>query len=380
MSVTFTTPQAARQPALAAGEVQIASLRRRSLALLLDSCVLMLIGTMLLAPVWLLAGGGPESTDGIFHRVSNESSANDLLWAAGEYLVFPFVWLLYAGLLTSRTGAWNGQTLGKRAAQLKIIQADGSALTARAAWRRALWSTAVLSLVMPLGRVIDAAAGTAPTASEATMWINGILAAGVVLWTLRGEQRRTAYDLLARTVVIDVPERATPAGAVVSAPEATPTFAQVPSEAPATVVPRARVAGTWIGVGLAALLMLTTPLLDRLELPEDRSKEILALPETKDALQRARTLEALVTACLSAGRSAEACDEATELRAPEDLEFVEVFDLEADGVGAHAGKVALVADGDDAVIVYAFTSADRVWSSIVEQDDTDHVCVNAAGD
>ncbi len=398
MTATFTTTPSASAAPRTPGEVQIATLSKRSAAVLLDSCITMAIGFLVLAPVWLINGGGPSTTDGMFHVPTDESTPTDLLRAAVEYLVFPIVWTIYAGLLTSQRGPWNGQTVGKRAAQLRIVTASGGPLDRGTAWRRVLWSTALLGLIATSGQLVDAAFDSAPTASDITAWIAAAVGAAAVLVTLRGEVRQTGYDLLAGTVVVGVPDHAAEGGVEAGEadadrapepapaghgadPHAPPTFAQAAGAGGGVrVLPRRRRGWTWAGVPLLALLLLTTPLLSKLEPPEDRSKEILALPETKQALARVRTLETLATACLASGGGAEACDEASELRAPDDLEFSEDFDLTTDPVGAHAGRVAVVADGDDTLMIYGFTSADRVWASVVEDGDTEHVCFKATSD
>lgn len=392
------TKPAAAEAQLAPGELQIATLSKRSAAVLLDSCITMALGFLVLAPVWLINGGGPSTTEGMFHTPTDESTPAELLRAAVEYLVFPIVWTLYAGLLTSQRGSWNGQTVGKRAAQLRIVTASGESLERGTAWRRVLWSTALLGLVATSGQLVDAAFDSAPTASDITGWVAAAVGAAAVLVTLRGEVRQTGYDLLAGTVVVGVPGHAPgpepvaagpAAGTVLEAPPgsgagagslAPPTFAQTAGDGAPSIVPRPRRGWTWAGVPLLALVLLSMPLLSKLEPPEDRSKEILALPETKQALARVRTLETLATACLAGRSAADACDEPGELRAPDDLEFSEDFDLTADPVGAHAGRVAVVADGADTLMIYGFTSADRVWASVVEDGDVEHVCFKATSD
>ncbi len=85
--------------------------------------------------------------------------------------------LLYAPVLLARSGAHNGQTLGKQALGIRVVRTDAEALTASTALLRELVGRGLLGLV-PFYSVVD------------------------VLFPLADARRQALHDKLASTFVV----------------------------------------------------------------------------------------------------------------------------------------------------------------------------------
>ena len=85
--------------------------------------------------------------------------------------------LVYAPTLLCRTGARNGQTLGKQALSIRVVREDARPVTAALALQREFLGKGLLGLI-PLYAVVDAA------------------------FALGGARRQTLHDKLASTFVL----------------------------------------------------------------------------------------------------------------------------------------------------------------------------------
>jgi uncharacterized RDD family membrane protein YckC len=146
---------------------ELASIGRRFGALFLDGLIL---GLPLAAVVF-----GLFASLGLFSGISQGKPPDPTLFWTMEGVLFlgAFVsWVLYEGLMLSRTG----QTLGKKAMHIRVVSAEGSPLSQGQAFGRAAMRQ-VLGVVPCLGLV------------------NYL--------TAFGEQRTCIHDMAARTRVIN---------------------------------------------------------------------------------------------------------------------------------------------------------------------------------
>lgn len=226
----------------------VASLRARTAAYVLDTIIAAGIGFVACIPTWALSErAGPFSDDaGWSAIIDGSSTTGDLLITVLELAVFWTVWTLYAALLPLRAGPEHGQTIGLKSLGIRITMADGTPLTRRAAWRRALWLPAVLSVPTIIGSLLDAVAGTTPHGTDASDVLTYLLMGAIILTALTTDARRGIHDRFAGTVVL----AAAPAG--VDPAEVPP--ADGPGSALAASIPiegRPRTIDTWIVTGLA---------------------------------------------------------------------------------------------------------------------------------
>lgn len=337
---TFTPAQA---PPLREHPRQIASLWRRALATLIDGCIVGFPALLVLLPGRLITGDFGIG-DGFLHTPSAASTTGELLFSAVEYALMTAAAVLYVGLLTARSGRYNGQTVGKQALSIQIAMPGGEPVTAGAAWARAIWLGVALTLPVVLGLIVDTVAGTSPTLSDVGLIIGSLLSLAVVLAALAGDQRRMLHDRFAGTIVADVGE-----GEVRGRMRTTRTIA--------------------LGATATALTLLTVGVLGVsptwLDSNPARANEIMALEETKQAHGDLTEIEAVGKRCMKSS-PATVCElRVTELL--DDLDFIPPgeFDLEVDEIGTHAGSVSVLADDDD-LYAYVFTGADRTWVSRIQ--------------
>lgn len=405
---TATTPPATTTDTVA---LPIASLWRRLLASLVDACIYMVIATIALGAIWLISGEPLSLDNALFAPITDETTTADLWRSLRDSFVLVLAWLIYTGVLTSRQDGWNGRTVGKNAAGLRIVQTDGSPLPARQAWKRAILAVLLVNTVTKLGTLADIIWGDPPTGTNAAIYASAALYIATFGPVVLGGVRQTLYDRWAGTVVVDEPKYLprleflpqTPnepslyqplAPQPATSPYAVPqrVFTQPPAQTvpgepfwnrfgPVAVVPRPRSWKTWTAVGLTALGSLafaaSTPLMNDIAESFERAEKIKELPETKAALADLRELEKLGERCLATGQQPEQCDEADELGAT-GMTFADDFDLQNDPIGAHAGKVGAVASGDH-VTFYGFTSDDRIWSTISGGGWADRTCIKHDG-
>lgn len=150
-----------------------ASFGKRLLAEVIDIAV---VTANLLVPVALgvLAIVGSVGTDanGDVNRVTN----GGLLALGIAAIVLGVIGvLLYEPLLTARTGAGNGQTVGKRVAGVRIVNLQGGPISTGQAWGRALFKACFSDKLFYLG----------------------------YLWMLWDARKQTWHDKVASTYVID---------------------------------------------------------------------------------------------------------------------------------------------------------------------------------
>lgn len=386
------TPAAPTGPA-------IASLFKRGLAILLDGCIVLIVAAVPLALIWIASGEPFDLESGIFAVTTEDATTGELVRKVLEALVLVVCWALYQGLTTSRSDAWNGQTIGKRICELRITAPDGRPISARTAWTRTAYETLLLGSASLLGATIDLVTGAPPLGTLVATALYGVLFLVALGPVLRGEQRQTLYDRLANTVVVLEPKvvpqlaHATPAPGPVGAPAAaepadSPLIAQPAAgnttdpTGPRTIAPRPVRGATWAVIILCAISAATgvalVPFLDDIQEWSGRAERIRAEPENKAAIAKLRTLEKLGETCLKTGRSPDACDDPGELGAT-DMAFADAFDLSTDPVGIHAGKVGAVVDGND-VRFYAFTTVDRTWATVAGGGWLDRTCIQRDGD
>lgn len=395
MSATFTVgaPPVQRTPA-------IASLFKRGLAVLLDGCIVLCISIVPLGILWI-AGGEPFSEATYLSTPTEGATTGELVRALLQSVISVTCWVLYRGLTTSRSGSRNGQTVGKSVCDLRITNPDGSPITAATAWKRTGYESLLLGTTSVLGAAVDLVVGSPPTGVVFATIAGGVLFFAAMVPVLRGQQRQTLYDRLAGTIVITDPKvlpgayaepaAAVPAGAPQPPSVYAPLIAQ-PAAIPSpptgtdvsgarTIAPRPVRCATWLVVVVSALFavagLAAMPYIDDLQKWVERADKIRAEPENKAAIARLRTLEKLGEACLKT-RAPDDCDEAGELGAV-GMTFADEFDVSTDPVGAHAGQIGAVVDGDD-VLFYAFTSADRIWTTKAGGGWLDRACIQADGD
>ncbi|MEM9197092.1 MAG: RDD family protein [Pseudomonadota bacterium] len=95
--------------------------------------------------------------------------------------------------------AWNGQTLGKRLMQIKVVASDGGSLTTNALVMRNIIKEGEIFFPASLLIILGAAAAPVETII-ASLWIIGTL-----LVPLLNKRRRRLGDLLAGTYVVTLP-------------------------------------------------------------------------------------------------------------------------------------------------------------------------------
>lgn len=383
------TVATAPAPAAPAGAtVSIAPLGRRFAASLLDACITTIIAVVPLALLWLVTGEGFSMDSGFLSTPAEDSTRHQLLRGLADSLAFQLSFLLYAGVLTSRRGDWNGRTIGKRAAGLRILSADGTPLPAKAAWRRAILMTVLYGACTAIGTLIDVATGDPPTATNIATFLGAALTAAALLPLLRGDLRQTLYDRWAKTIVVTDPRPSVQLTQVATAPGSGPVFEQTivdPAAAatPSVIVTR-RVTGTTRFGVIAAILLLVVSTAGGVLFADfgqvtAEGRRILAQPETKTALAGLRELEDAGQRCLDSGRAADECDDADELGVR--LVLLDEFDTEHDPVGIHAGKFGAVAnEANDDLDFYAFTSADRTFTTVAGGGWLDRSCIERDGD
>lgn len=96
---------------------------------------------------------------------------------------------LYAPLLMARSGARNGQTLGKQAMGIRVVLADGEAI---GFWRGVLRTVLAQQLLIAV-----------------TFYVYGLLD---YLWPLGDRRNQALHDKIAHTLVVRVPVREAPRG------------------------------------------------------------------------------------------------------------------------------------------------------------------------
>jgi uncharacterized RDD family membrane protein YckC len=197
-------------PERVAFQYEIAGIGSRFLAQVVDSLVIMVI----LIAITILAA----SLGGIF-------SSGELAILIEVILGF----VLLAGYFLISEAAWNGQTLGKRAARLRVVGDQGEPLTiGQAAIRNLVRIVDFLPVFYGIGML--------------TLFINGRgkrlgdFAAGTLV--VRDRQRVSLYDL-SGTPAGPAPAPSTPSS-IWAAPSAMPSPPPVPSAEPQTLEPGLR--------------------------------------------------------------------------------------------------------------------------------------------
>ena len=150
-------------------EAPLADWWSRAGAWLVDTFILMILAVVLFFAIW--AASGDAGSAGI---------AAAIAWGATEYLVRG---LVYAPLLMRRSGAHNGQTLGKQLTGIRVVREEGGEIRyARAVRREWLART----LLIQVG-------GLLLTAGIATLLD--------YLEPLLDKRRRALHDMVAHTLV-----------------------------------------------------------------------------------------------------------------------------------------------------------------------------------
>jgi uncharacterized RDD family membrane protein YckC len=151
------------------GEQPLADWWSRVAAYLIDTVILMLLAVVLFFVIW--AASGEAGTAGI---------AAAIAWGATDLLVRGIV---YSPLLLRRSGAHNGQTLGKQLVGIRVVREDGRPV----GYRRALLREWVArTLIVQIG-------GVALTA--------GVLTVLDYVEPLLDERNRAVHDMVAHTLV-----------------------------------------------------------------------------------------------------------------------------------------------------------------------------------
>lgn len=345
-------------------ELQAAPLRRRVLAELVDGSIVAALALLALAPIWL-ARGSVTGDSGLLGLPTESTTSGAMLITALENTIVLAIWVIYSAKFTGRVGGWNGQTPGRRAADIRIAAADGHPLTVRAAWLRTLVISTLASGPMIVGALIDALAGTTPTAYEIGPFAGIGLMFVALLPALVGGQRRALHDRAAGTVVLRSKPADLPLGAT------TPTAAGG-GPLPARVLPL-RIGGSTIALTATAVLLavggaLGALAIDAIQPSKAEFQAVIAESENAGALSDIREVEGIVRTCLTTGGKPDDC-QWPQLPDDSSVELVEQFDISADPPGSHAGKVGTGADESGKhVYIYGFTSSERIWFSEVARD------------
>lgn len=117
------------------GELEYATLSRRFSAMFLDGLVVGVPLQILGFAVAAMSGPTPDVATSVL-----------MLAITGLQLVVPFV---YEGVMVSN----SGQTLGKKWTGIKVVQADGSAVTGGQSWKRILVKTLISGTCLLLGYI-----------------------------------------------------------------------------------------------------------------------------------------------------------------------------------------------------------------------------------
>ncbi len=352
---------------------QIASLRRRAPAWLLDSTITTIIAALLLGPVYVARGGALFSDRPGFMGYTDEAATtSELLFGALDWFVIYAVWVVYLAVMCGRGGIGNGRTLGRMATGIRLAARDGGPVSKGLAWRRALWSGALFGLPYIVGSLLDAALDSPPTATFAGEIGLAVAIVVAIVVALNGGTRRALHDRLAGTVVVEF--RA--AGAPLTSE--TPTTDAGPPPAP--LVPRRRGPSTFalaaLAIVLAVALGASRLVVDGLPGPEQGE---VKPPdgEAAAAQQRVVALAKLGQACLRRGNSTSSCTTQSALRADAfdyDDSVDDEFDLDGvEGIGTRAGMVGSAAFDEDMLYLFAFTSKDQVWTVVLEKDGDEYV-------
>lgn len=183
---------------------QVAPLRRRAVASLIDIAVVVGFTVLLSAPDTAFYGPAEPFSDqaGWNATITGASTSTDLLISALESLIMWVVWTVYLGAMTARRGPENGQTLGKLMLGLRVRLADGAPVPPATAWRRALPVPALLSAPTLVAFALDGLLGTTPTISDGTYVLEYLAVGAILLVAVRSGRRATPYDERLGTVVV----------------------------------------------------------------------------------------------------------------------------------------------------------------------------------
>ncbi len=193
------------------GGLEVAPLDRRVLAHLVDTFVGMLAFLVIALVVGFAALliAGAVSGDGqmvVGGSVDEDSSASELVGVAVIGLLLWTVPIVYLAWWPGRDGHKNGFTIGKRVAGVRIVAADGSPLTRRAARRRALAFLGPVALAAFAGPLLDAAFGTSPLMTM-VMLLAALtyVVADLTFAPARSGRLASIHDRVAETVVVSWP-------------------------------------------------------------------------------------------------------------------------------------------------------------------------------
>ncbi len=127
---------------------ELASIAKRFGAIFIDGIITGIPGALLGGAMgaYLIAGG-----EEAVRELAAQGPFNTLNIVSG--LVSGVIALVYEGVQLKR----NGQTIGKKALKIKVINADGSSISSSIAWKRAALRTGFAILYIPM--VIDYAMG-----------------------------------------------------------------------------------------------------------------------------------------------------------------------------------------------------------------------------
>lgn len=171
-------------PAPAAGRFVLATWWSRLGAYLVDGLVLGLGALIVTLPLCL--AGGMTVEEALLFLSLAQPIPDSIAQPGPMYAVLVVQLLLPSIAAAAMLAAWNGQTIGKRVAGIRVVCADGSAVDGRTAFRREVLAKGIL---LPVVTVISF--GTALVANY--------------LWPIWDPQSRTGHDFLARTRVVQAP-------------------------------------------------------------------------------------------------------------------------------------------------------------------------------
>lgn len=164
-------PRAFSGSAMPRGE--LASWGSRVAAALIDALIVGLFAVVLLAALGIGLVGASDDETGVVAWI---------VAAVLTVLAFAIVWLLYAPLLMIRSGARNGQTVGKQLLGIRVARDSGEAY--------GFWPAVLREVV-----VKNLAVGIASAVIPVLPWLLD------VMWPLWDDENRTLHDMAVSTHV-----------------------------------------------------------------------------------------------------------------------------------------------------------------------------------
>jgi uncharacterized RDD family membrane protein YckC len=195
---------------------EIASLGRRSAALLIDAVIFALLMVVLFfVQFWVLSHlvQWLDTSIALNANLNRESTSGNVFAVAVFSLVIGASAFVYWSGVASTDGEWRGTTLGKRAAGIRVDGAGGEPVTREAMRRRTLVFIGPVVLGAVAGAAFDLCVSSAPWGTIIGLGAGyGFLYFDVGLEPVSDALRRTRHDRMADTIVVRARPDGEPAG------------------------------------------------------------------------------------------------------------------------------------------------------------------------